>query len=246
MFEPTKYAGLLGILGAILVSAAVQAAQSGPPLATWGLIVTVAYIGLSLLALAVAYLLNALGVHLDAVHGARGGAWVTGALFLPYRVAAGLVCIGLRRFDSMGPMHSVGPRIYVGRIPLPHERSALMDAGVTSVLNLCVEFPRLSRIHESPGLEAAYIPMLDGTAPSRAQWNRAIDWIVRRHAEGHTILVHCAQGRGRSVTVAAAALCRLGFAIGPDEALAQIRAARPKACPSLMQRVSLSAFLGSA
>ena len=46
-------------------------------------------------------------------------------------------------------MHPVGTWLYVGRIPFPSERARLGAVGVTSVLNLCVEFPRPSRLREA-------------------------------------------------------------------------------------------------
>jgi protein-tyrosine phosphatase len=145
----------------------------------------------------------------------------------------------------MDLMHAVGGRLYVGRLPLPADHRRLAEAGVTSVLNLCAEFPRLSRLRADSGMSTAYVPVLDGAAPSRRQFEAAVAWIEARHAEGHSVLVHCAQGRGRSVTVAAAALCRLGLADGPDDALARIIAARPRARPSRRQRQALSRFLGT-
>jgi diacylglycerol kinase (ATP) len=151
----------------------------------------------------------------------------------------------LRRFDSMELLHPVGPRLYVGRLPSPSEHAKLTALGVTSVLNLCAEFPRRSRRFETSKLETAYLPVLDGTAPSDRQFRQAVEWIAARHGEGRSVLVHCAQGRGRSVTVAAAALCRLGLAADPDDALARILSVRTKAKPSRKQRQALARFWNS-
>jgi diacylglycerol kinase (ATP) len=241
MFEPMRYAALFGILGALIAGAAVEAADG----AAWTLAAAEGYVALGLFTMAVAYGLNDRGVPIEEVLQHPGWMHVVGALVLPYRLLARLTLALLRRFDSMEMMHVVGTRLYVGRIPFPSEHPRLAEAGVTSVLNLCAEFPRLSRFRGASGVELAYVPILDGTAPSREQFQTAVDWVAARHAEGRSVLIHCAQGRGRSVTVAAAALCRLGLATDPEDALAKITAARPKAKPSRKQRIALSRFLGT-
>jgi hypothetical protein len=245
MFEPMRYAALFGTLGLILASAAAQAAVGGATGAAWVAIAVEGYAALCLVTMAVGYGLNDRGVAVDQLLRTRGWGTAVDVLVLPYRVLARVTFALLRRLDSMELMHPVGTRLYVGRIPLPSERSRLADAGITSVLNLCAEFPRLSRLRGAGGLESAYLPILDGAAPTQGQFRDAVDWIAARHAAGHSILVHCAQGRGRSVTVAAAALCRLGIASDPTDALARITAARPKAKPSRRQQVALSRFVGS-
>jgi protein-tyrosine phosphatase len=245
MIEPMRYSALFGILGVVLAISAVQLAAGGAAGAVWALVAAEAYLAVGLLALAVAYGLSHRGFPIEEAFQHPGWMRVWDLLLPPYRILARMGCLVLRRFDSMDPMHAVGTRLYVGRIPVRSERAKLEALGVTSVLNLCVEFPRRPGRRAATGLETAYLPVLDGAAPSPGQFRAAVEWIAARHGEGRSILVHCAQGRGRSVTVAAAALCRLGLAAGPDEALAQITAARPRAKPSRRQRIALSRFLNS-
>lgn len=243
MLEPMRYAALFGILGALLAGAAVQSAAGGAVGAAWVLAAAEGYVAICLFTMAVGYGLSHWGIPIEWAFQHPGWMQAVDLLLLPYRVLARLTLSLARRFDSMEMMHPVGHRLYVGRIPFPSEHGRLSEAGVTSVLNLCAEFPRLSRLRGASGLETAYVPILDGAAPSPRQFQAAVDWIAARHADGHSILVHCAQGRGRSVTVAAAALCKLGLAADPDDALARITAVRPKAKPSRKQRIALSHFL---
>jgi hypothetical protein len=245
MIEPLRYSMVLGLLGAAFLALAAGTSSGGRPELAWAFAGVEGYCGVSLLALAVAYALQHRGVAVE--RGFQHPVWARGldALLLPYRVLAWAVVAVARRVDPMEPMHAVGARIYVGRRPHASERARMAAAGVTSVVNLCLEFPVRGRVRHDPRVETVYLPMLDGTAPSSGQFETAVDWISRRHAEGHTVLIHCAQGRGRSVTVAAAALCRLGLAAGPDDALALIRAARPKAKPSRQQRSALARFVGA-
>ena len=241
-----RYAVVFGILGLLLLVGAGQSISADPGPLSWAIGGTEAYLALSLFTLSLAYLLDHFSLPVEAVF--RHPVWtrLIGLLLLPYRLLAGITIALARRFDTMEMMHPVGPRLFVGRIPFPHERGHLQAAGVTSVVNLCAEFPRLSGLRGDPAMETIYLPMLDGAAPSPAQFERAIAWIASRHVEGHTVLVHCAQGRGRSVTVAAAALCRLGLASSPEEAIAMITAVRPKAKPSQKQRAALSRYLAPA
>jgi len=94
-------------------------------------------------------------------------------------------------------------------------------------------------------LVETYVPILDASSPSDRQLREAIDWIVARRSENRTVLIHCAQGHGRSATVAAVALCRLGEASHFDEAIALVRSSRPKARPSKAQRLAAIRFLSS-
>jgi hypothetical protein len=246
MIEPRRYALVFAVLATASLLLAWQSLAGGalPPARILG--VVEAYIALSLYTLAGAYALKDAEVPIeDALHLARCRPFLD-VLLLPYRAVAWLVVFLMRRFDSMEMMHSVGTRLYVGRAPRARDRARLEGAGVTSVLNLCVEIPPRTRRRVSGVRETVYLPVLDGAAPSPRQFEQALEWITRRHAEGHTVLVHCAQGRGRSVTIAAAALCRLGLAEGPEEALSRITAARPNARPSRKQRVALRRYLAQA
>ncbi len=243
MLEPMRYAVVFGILGILLAQGAIQAASTDSGAILRAIACAEAYLALSLFTLAFAYLFDHLSVPVEGLFQHPVWMRVIDLLLLPYRLLARLTVSLAHRFDSMEMMHPVGPRLFVGRIPFPHDRYRLQEAGVTSVLNLCAEFPKRSRLRDDQVMETVYLPILDGTAPSRAQFERAMEWIASRHVAGHTVLVHCAQGRGRSVTVAAAALCRLGLASSPEEALATIKAARPKAKPSRKQRAALSRFL---
>src|SRR3954447_24675930 len=129
-------------------------------------------------------------------------------------------------------MCQVGPRLYIGRLPFLWEKDRLADRGIAAVLSLCAEFPLQSHRRGASGLEVAYVPLLDGSPPSDQQFRRVITWIEAQRSAGRTVLIHCAQGHGRSATVAAAVLCHLGLAANAEDALTQILQTRPQAKPS--------------
>jgi hypothetical protein len=148
-----------------------------------------------------------------------------------------------RWFDREGLLNPVAPGFYIGRLPFPFELAGLRAAGIGAVLNLCWEFPRLSGTDREPGIQTAHVPILDGAPPSEGQFREAVAWVVRWRAEGRCVLIHCAQGHGRTATIAAAALCRLGLAPDIEEALAMVARARPHAAPARDQREALSRYL---
>jgi hypothetical protein len=238
------YALTFGLLGAVLTAAAVRLA--GEAEGSWWLLVGAeAYASACLLALAVAYGLRSAGLPVEAFLTRPGpGALARGVLF-PYTALAGFVMAVARRVGHEPLMNEVAPGLLIGRVPFRPERDRLVEAGVGAVLNLCWEFPATPALKDLPDVRTARLPILDGAPPTPRQFREAVQDVARWRAEGRTVLIHCAQGHGRSATVAAAVLARLGLAPGATEALARVRQVRPRARPSREQRAALERFLGS-
>ncbi|MBI3724727.1 dual specificity protein phosphatase family protein [bacterium] len=115
---------------------------------------------------------------------------------------------------------------------------ALKAAGVGAILNCCAEYLDDEQACARAGVATARVPILDDSWPRRSSLERAIRWIDERVARGQKVYVHCAAGRGRSVTVAASWLVvRRGLTTA--EAIARIRAARPAAGPTWWQRLAV-------
>ena len=211
--------------------------------AWWLLFALETYLAVCLLTLAVLYGLRHVGWAVEDVSLRSRWSPLVRAILLPYLALAGLVLSLARQIDREDSWNPVAAGLYIGRLPSPRERAGLVDAGVGAVLNLCWEFPRPSGMGCESDLETAYLPLLDGSPPSDRQLREAVDRVVRWRSEGRTVLIYCAQGHGRSATIAAAVLCRLGLASGVQDAVSMIRAARPRARPSGPQRSALSRFL---
>lgn len=199
-----------------------------------------AYLAAGLLALGAAYALRQAGVPVER---RLARPWQR-ALLWPYRVLGLAVLRVTRRAGREAAADRVAPGLWVGRRPFADEVGGLRAAGVSAVLNLCAEF-RPPPWPDGPMTPVLTLPLLDGAAPTPSELGRAADWVAARRAEGHGVLIHCAQGHGRSGTVAAAALVVLGLAPDADAALAGVRAARPGARPSRAQRRALSRFLSA-
>jgi atypical dual specificity phosphatase len=74
-------------------------------------------------------------------------------------------------------------------------------------------------------LTELHLLVRDFTAPTLAQLERGIAAIEQAIANGRKVAVQCGAGLGRTGTLLACYLVNQG--LGPDEALARVRAVRP-------------------
>ncbi len=150
-------------------------------------------------------------------------AWVLfGAFLIP-----NAVCFHLYRlFAGEPPWHEVSPGLYLGRRLTRREAGREAPPGLAGVLDLTCELPEPRAMRRF----GAYLclPVLDGTSPTVEQLRTAVEWIARTIRSG-AVYVHCAVGHGRSVTVAVGYLLAAGLAEDVGEALAMVRAKRPRA-----------------
>jgi Dual specificity phosphatase, catalytic domain len=170
---------------------------------------TEVYMAISPLALATVYGLRETVMSVEDVR--LPGIWslIGGAILLPYSALGAITLYISRWFDREGLFSSVAPDIYVGRLPFPFELARLRAAGIDAVLNLCWEFPRLSGADRTPNFVMAQVPILDGSPPSDTQFYAAVHQVAQWRAEGRCVLIHCAQGHGRTATITGATLIHL-------------------------------------
>jgi len=116
-------------------------------------------------------------------------------------------------------------RLAVGNLPTPQTLARLRGEGVTHVVNC--RFRAQTWFSQDLAMERAvftpgrvmHAPMWDnGRAKAPERFERAVLFALAALQEdpSHRVLVHCQQGRRRSVLVAYAVLRRSGH--GPDEA----------------------------
>ena len=159
--------------------------------------------------------------YLGVMYALRRRPW--GWAILPYSIAA-MTTLGLYRAISSEPFaDEIAPRLWLGSAPLFFSRRAVARTGAQAVLNVTAEFGNLARLD----LDYHRVAMLDGVAPTPGQLQEAVAWAAGRHREGKTVLVHCAQGHGRSAAVMAKLLVELAIEPDIDKAIARITAARP-------------------
>lgn len=117
---------------------------------------------------------------------------------------------------------TVAPGLLLGRLP---GRADLRRLRVAAVVDLTSELPC-----PAGGRAYANVPMLDLVPPRAEPLERAAEAIRTahaRHAGRGPVLVCCALGFSRSALAVAAWLLSTGRAATPDEALTQVRRARP-------------------
>ena len=140
----------------------------------------------------------------------------------------------------------------------PHEADAL-PPGVSAVLDVTAELPRVAASESYENLR-----VWDTHGPAPTQIEAAVRWIAERRRQGKKVLVHCAHGHGRSVTVLAAALlaereveepkaesCSAAAAAAAahedssvvDSVIAHIQKFRPRAKLNSRQREALEGWL---
>ena len=101
----------------------------------------------------------------------------------------------------------------------------LREGGIASVLTLS-EFPTRPR----PGFEWRCEPLRDGAGNSHEQFSAALDHLATLHAGHPGVLVHCAEGKSRSVVIVALHLARTRQ-WDPEVALEHVCSRRPAALP---------------
>ena len=109
------------------------------------------------------------------------------------------------------------PDVWVGRRLLPHE----LPAGIERILDLTAEFPEPAGVRDQRQYFSC--PILDATAPSAS---RLHEWLHEIECRPAHLLIHCAQGHGRTGLAAAALLLKRGHARNPADAIARVQAVR--------------------
>ena len=216
-----RWAAFLTVVVCALCASVVILLAHGKPVRA----IVIAYTAASLGAVTYLYFRAAAGVNLAAFVKGERAPWLQ-PLFLPYRLVAWCVTLGGRLLRLRQPAISdVGHGLFVGvRLFVPEARR--LDAlGVRHILDLSAELPTNFVLARGP-YERYQLPVLDRCPPDPVELADAADWVAARRAEGHPVFIHCAFGRGRSATMAAAALMRLGAASSPAEAVALLTKAR--------------------
>jgi protein-tyrosine phosphatase len=211
-------------------------------------------LGLTVVGLAAAWaslsLLAVCALYLDAARGGDPGPLLQGRrrpwlqpVFWPFRAVSYGVFAGARFWRrGSAVVNEVAPGLFLGARLFPGEAGALRSRGVTVIVDLTSELPPAGVFAAAP-FERYAVPTLDRAPPPPAVFDEAVRWIAARIASGHAVYVHCAFGRGRSATIAAAVLVALGRARDAAEAVAMVTAARPAVSIKGEQLAALEGFV---
>lgn len=197
-----------------------------------------AWIGLSAAILGAGYLLGRPGIFLKRPTGSLHPAgWF---LHWPLHVVSLLMHLK-RRVDRVAVCSPIHRGLIVGRWLTPSEAHVLDELRVSAVLDMTAELPETGLL-----LRRAYLclPVLDGRAPTMGQIEEGCRFMAHHLVHDGVVYLHCAAGRGRSATMAAAYLVRAGIASGVDSAVGQVRRNRPGTHITPRQRRALDQFAG--
>jgi protein-tyrosine phosphatase len=158
--------------------------------------------------------------------------WWSWVLLLPYLAFTWSLWKLKRKISKETLYDEVAPGLWVGRrvlgSELPEGTGVVVDvtcefAEPSSVLASCEEGQRPAG---ESGRRVDYfsLPTLNYSVPGREALVGLVEGLQSR--EG--VYIHCAQGHGRSATVAAALLLRRGLAATADEAVGMVVSVRPK------------------
>jgi hypothetical protein len=133
------------------------------------------------------------------------------------------------RRRSTAPLTEVHAGWWLGGWPQPGDAETW-----PAVLDLTCELPR-----RTPARDYLCVPTWDVTVPEERDLDHAVAWILARRAEGRSVLVHCAHGRGRSTHVLVTALVQAGLHPTWRDALDHVRTQRPEVRLSSAQAAAL-------
>jgi protein-tyrosine phosphatase len=120
----------------------------------------------------------------------------------------------------------------------PDHQSVIAEVGGSATVvclterhELAERYPAYVAWLDDPGSPTCWFPIHDLHAPDPVTMERFVGELVEMVADGETLVVHCAAGKGRAGTTAVCVLLALGVPL--DEALEHVAASRPGAGPEV-------------
>ncbi len=103
----------------------------------------------------------------------------------------------------------ITPQLWLGGAPsFQRDYQAMLDLGIDAVVNIRAERDDDVEFYRNNDIEYIRFIVPDVGTPKGEMLTESTDWIAEQIANGRTVLVHCAKGRGRSATLIAAYFMR--------------------------------------
>lgn len=147
-------------------------------------------------------------------------------VFFPFLLLSWTTWHAMRLFSRESAVDRIGRDLILARRLL---RSEIPD-DVDVVIDLTAEFPE--RLSVVGARRYILFPILDAGVPSC----EALHAFLNASPSSGTVLIHCAQGHGRTAMIAACLLLKRGDAATADDAVGRILSVRPGARMNRHQR----------
>ncbi len=162
---------------------------------------------------------------------------------LPVLLGVTIYNLIYRMNDQAPPFQNISEGLWLSRRLVFSDNETLKDSGINAILDVTAEFDAIEIGSLQGEVEYFNIPVMDHNSPSMSQLNKAVLWIKKQRDEGREVLIHCALGQGRSVTVLLAYLATVDLNKSLKEHLNFIKAIRKTANPNKKQLRKLRQFV---
>ncbi len=153
-------------------------------------------------------------------------------LLAPFLLYLWLVWHIVRLVSRESPYDQLTESVFIGRRLLSSERPIQFD----HIVDLTCEFNEPSALRSTGYIS---LPTLDTHHPSLDELRRRVEMIA--NLDG-TVYIHCAQGHGRTATLAIAYLIHIGHSVTIDDAIEYVLDRRPLAHLGRSQRKIIQAL----
>ena len=196
------------------------------------------WLGLSLTAVSVAYILKAPGIFRKKQNGSIPlyVRW----LFIPFLAGVQLYNVWARHNDKVPAIQKIEDNLFLACRLFSSDVAELQSQGVKALVDVTAEFDGLDWTAQAEDLAYLNVPVLDHQSPNEEDLLHAVHWIANQQRAGKAVVVHCALGRGRSVLVVAAYLLCQYPELSVEQALQRIKDIRQTAALNRSQLKALS------